>query len=115
MDINAIDNFFLSREEPDRGCFMALREIIKAWDVEITEHWKYSVPFYYFKGKPFCYLYKNKTSIHPYIGIARAHKINHPDLFQGSRKKMKVLEIDVNKEIPTQIIYEIFDSLKGLY
>lgn len=115
MDINAIDNFFLTRQEPDKGCFLALREIIKNWSPKISEHWKYSVPFYYFEGKPFCYLYRKKDAKYPYIGLVRTNQLEHPDVLQGNRKKMKVMPINPEEDIPIQAIHEIFEELSKLY
>lgn len=115
MEINAIDHFFLKQREPDKSCYLALREIIKSWNPKISEHWKYSVPFYYFEGKPFCYLYKNKTSKYPYIGLARGNQLEHPEAIKGNRKKMKVLPINPDMDIPIVTIYEIFEELRKLY
>tara|TARA_R110002050_G_scaffold109799_1_gene221379 strand:+ start:111313 stop:111663 length:351 start_codon:yes stop_codon:yes gene_type:complete len=114
-DINLIDNFFLSQDEPQGSCLLALRSIFMNWDDDISEHWKYSIPFYYYKGKPFCYLWRDKKTLHPYIGIVKGGEISHPELYQGSRKKMKILQIDPNEDIPIKAIYEIFEALKPYY
>ena len=115
MEINVIDNFFLQLEEPDKGCFLALREIIKSWDSDITELWRYKLPFYYYQNKPFCYLYKKKSAKHPYIGLVRSLNIEHPALYLGDRKKMKVLSVNPSEDIPIQTIYEIFEELRTKY
>lgn len=114
-EINLIDNFFLLQEEPQGSCLLALRSIFLAWDSEITEHWKYSIPFYYYRGKPFCYLWRDKKTLNPYIGMVQGGSINHPSLFQGNRKKMKIMRIDPNEDIPKDTIYEVFEELKTKY
>lgn len=108
--LNYLDNFFLNQQEPNKSCFMALRKIILKFDSQITEHWKYKVPFYYYKGKPFCYLWQDINSKQPYIGIVKGHLIDHPNLIKGNRKKMKVFMIDPTIDVPVQDIYEVFKS-----
>lgn len=115
MEINHIDHFFLHQEEPQKGCFLALREIILRSDQDFTEHWKYKLPFYYYKSKPFCYLWKNKKTQEPYIGLVRANQIEHPMLIQGNRAKMKILPISPSEDIPVDMIYGIFERLKKTY
>ena len=115
MEINHLDNFFLAQEEPQKGCFLALRSIILKWDNQISEHWKYKIPFYYYQNKPFCYLWKDKKSHSPYIGLVRAGGIEHPTLFKGNRKKMKIMNIDPSFDIPVETMYEIFEELRTKY
>ena len=115
MNINLIDQFFLSQEEPQKGCFLALRKIILDWNPLITEHRKYKLPFYYYQNKPFCYLWKDKNSNEPYIGMVRCNNVDYPQLIQGNRKKMKVLPIDPTLDIEITLMYEIFEELKKNY
>ena len=115
MESSAINQFFLGQEEPQRACFMALRQIILNWNPLISEEWKYKLPFYYYNGKPFCYLWKDKKTSNPYIGMVRASGIDHPNLDQGNRKRMKVYQVNPNKDIEVTDIYEIFEKLKLKY
>ena len=55
-----IDNYFLQKDEPVKGCLLFLRDHILAYDKGITEAWKYRMPFYCYKGKMFCYLWTHK-------------------------------------------------------
>lgn len=113
--LSAMNRFFLEQDEPNKSCFLALRKTILCFDKQITEHWKYKLPFYYFKGKPFCYLWKDKKTNQPYIGIVKGHHINNPMLIQGNRKKMKVLMIDPNADLPVEEIYLVFEEATHLY
>ncbi|MFT7086396.1 MAG: hypothetical protein ACJAV5_002124 [Vicingaceae bacterium] len=67
------------------------------------------------KGKMFCYLWKDKKTNQPYISIAAGNRIQHPALFQGDRKRFKLLFIHPEKDIPIQIIQEVFDTALQLY
>lgn len=62
-----IDHFYLHKEEPVKSCLIALREIILEQDPEITDAWKYNMPFFCYKGKMFCYLWVHKTSEKPIL------------------------------------------------
>ena len=75
-----IDNYFLQKEEPARSCLLALRNYIVNYNSNITETWKYRMPFYCYKGKMFCYLWTNKSTGQPYIGIVEGNKIKHRSL-----------------------------------
>lgn len=94
---------------------MALRDLILKFNPLITEHWKYKLPFYYYKGKPFCYLWKDKISNHPYIGIVKGKLIDHPALDQDNRKKMKVFMIDPNEDLPIEEIYAVLNEAIKFY
>ncbi len=48
-----LDDFYLRLEEPNRATLLALRDIILAQDENISVAWKYSLPFFCYKGKMF--------------------------------------------------------------
>ena len=103
-----IDDFFLQKEEPIKSCLLALRDIILNYDEQITETVKYGMPCYCFKGKMFCYFWTDKKTGEPYILMVDGRLIDHPKLTQGKRSRMKILPIDPNKDVPIEIIDEIF-------
>ncbi|APD06052.1 hypothetical protein UJ101_00510 [Flavobacteriaceae bacterium UJ101] len=110
-----IDQFYLNLEEPLQSYFLALRIFIKNYDNQITEEWKYKLPFFYYKNKPFCYVWKNKKTNQPYIGISKSHLFNHAGLEQGNRKRYKVIPLNVENDIPVHLIDEIFQLALSYY
>jgi len=112
---NELDNFYLNQPEPNQSCFLALRDIILNFDQNITSAWKYKLPFFLYKGKMFCYLWKDKKTQEPYIGIVNSGHINHPKLFLGSRKKMKILSVNPNQDIDVELIIEILTLSKNVF
>ncbi|RYY34478.1 MAG: DUF1801 domain-containing protein, partial [Sphingobacteriaceae bacterium] len=90
MNLRPIDEFFLNKYEPAKSCLQALRQFMLNYHPAITEEWKYKLPFYYYKGKMFCYFWVDKKSGQPYIGIVEGGRIEHPMLVQGDRKRMKI-------------------------
>lgn len=113
--LRPIDVFFLEKEEPVKSCLLFLREFIPTLDKRITEEWKYRLPFYYLNGRMFCYLWIHKKYKQPYIGIAEGNKLNHPDLLQEERARMKILLIDPTKDIPVKKIKLILKEAIALY
>ena len=107
--LTALDNFYWDQEEPNRGCFLALKEIILGLDEGMTPEWKYKLPFFYLNGKMFCYLWKDKKTKIPYIGIMGGYKLEHPSLIQEGRKFVKLLHVDPNKDLDIELISEIME------
>jgi len=110
-----LDNFYLAQAEPNQSFMLGLRSFILNYDDHITEEWKYKLPFFYYKGKPFCYIWKDNKTQEPYIGIVKADRFDHSSLIQGNRKKMKVLYFNPIKDIPTKLIDEIFQLMMRYY
>ena len=110
-----IDNFYLSKEEPNKSCLIALKTIIMNYSVEFTPGWKYKLPCFLHQKKIFCYLWIDKETGHPYISVNKGVHLNHPALYVGDRKNFALLFIDPNEDIPVDTIYEIFDLAMGLY
>lgn len=107
--LNAIDSYFLTKDEPVKSCLLFLRNYILNFDKNITEAWKYGMPFYCYKGKIFCYLWVHKKTLNPYIGIVEGRKIEHPLLVLEKRARMKIMELDAEKDIPIEVVNEILE------
>ena len=77
-----LDNFYLQQDEPIKGTLLALRKIILQQDEDVTNTWKYGMPFFCYKGKMFCYLWFHKKHKQPYIGIVEGKRFDEPFLIQ---------------------------------
>lgn len=109
--LRPIDNYFLQKEDPARSCLQFLRAHILEMNPDITEAWRYGMPFYLYKGKRFCYLWVHKKTGLPYLGIVDGYKIDEPDLISEKRSRMKILLIDPNKNIPLKKINRVLKVL----
>ncbi|HEY8929185.1 MAG TPA: DUF1801 domain-containing protein [Mucilaginibacter sp.] len=105
----------MNKEEPVKSCLLFLREHILQFNPNITEAWKYGMPFFCYKGKMFCYLWVNKKTHQPYIGIVEGRKIEHPLLVLEKRARMKTMQVDANKDIPVEVIDEILGMALEFY
>ena len=110
-----LENYYLSKNEPNKSCLLALRDIILAFDTRITEAWKYSMPFFCVGKKMFCYLKIDKTTKQPYIGVVEGGKIDHPMLEQGNRSRMKILRVNSMEDLPIESIYEVLTEAIAFY
>jgi hypothetical protein len=108
------DQYFLQKEEPVKSCLQFLRAHILAQHTEVTEAWKYGMPFYCYKGKMCCYLWVHKKYGQPYIGFVEGHRLDHPDLLAEKRARMKILLIDAGKDLPMEKINSILKAALAL-
>jgi hypothetical protein len=113
--INDLDNFYLQKPEPNKSCLLALRDIILNYDKNITAEWKYKLPFFYYKGKMFCYLWVHKKFNQPYIGFINGNKINHPKLIIENRKQIKIMLFNPNEDLLLKTIKTILKQGIDLY
>ena len=113
--LRPIDNWFLQKDEPVKSCLQFLRVHILKQDTAIKEAWKYGMPFFCYNGKMICYLWVNKKTNWPYLGIVEGKKINHPDLIIEKRARMKILLVDPAEDIPIKKINAILKEVLALY
>jgi hypothetical protein len=102
-----IDNFFLNQPEPLKSSLIFLRKHILDFNTNLTEAWKYRMPFYCYKGKMLCYLWVDKKTAQPYIGIVDGNKIEHPLLVMDKRARMKIMMLNADMDLPIEFINEI--------
>jgi hypothetical protein len=94
---------------------LALRHHILNYDDQMSETWTHRMPMFRYKGKLFCYLWIDKKTYQPYLGIYKGIEIEHPLLDLGNRNKMKVLIFNAEEDIPFDVIDEIFSMAVKLY
>jgi len=112
--LRPIDNFFLNQEELAKSCLLFLRgHLLKEYG-ELEETWKYGMPFYCYHQKMICYLWVHKKLRQPYIGFVDGKKMNHPELIQEKRSRMKILLIDPDSDIPFKKIDRILNEAFAL-
>jgi len=110
-----VEHYFLHREEPNKSCLLALRDLILKQDPNITETQKYGMPCYCYKNKMFCYLWTDKKTDQPYILFVEGKRLDHPKLEVGKRARMKIFSVDPNKDLPVKTIESLLNSALDLY
>ena len=113
--ISEIEAYYLSQEEPTKSCLLALRSLILDFDDAVTESWTHKMPMFKYNGKLFAYLWTDKKTYTPYIGIYKGIEIEHPKLILGKRNKMKIFNVNPEKDIPVKTINKILGMARKLY
>ena len=109
------DDFYLSKEEPNKSCLLALRDIILRQDGNISETRKYGMPCFCYRKKMCCYLWVDKKTGEPYILFVEGKHLNHPQLEVGKRARMKIFRVDPKKDIPIAEIHLLLKKALDLY
>ncbi|CAM3732195.1 DUF1801 domain-containing protein [Flavobacterium chungbukense] len=110
-----LDDFYLNQEEPVKGVFLALKEIILKQDQDITNTLKYGMPFFSYKGKMFCYLWIHRKLKQPYIGIVEGKHFEETFLIQEKRSRMKIMMFDLDEDLPLEQIEFVIQKAINLY
>ena len=110
-----LDNFYENLPEPQRGCLLAMRHFILESNANLTESWKYRMPVFCYRSKMFCYLWLDKKSFVPYVGIVEGNFVDHPELIRGERSRMKILYIDPARDLPERTLRQIFEQAMKRY
>lgn len=113
-DNQDIEAFYLEKEEPIKSCFLALRDIILDYDARFYETRKYGMPCFCIGKKAVVYLWKDKQTDQPYLLLVDGNLIDHPALEQGDRKRMKILRVEPNKDIPIRNVKEVLNLACGI-
>jgi len=113
--LEELHNYYLNKEEPNKSCLLALRSIILDQDKNITETQKWGMPCFCYKKKMFCYLWTDKKTDEPYILMVEGKYLDHPELEQGDRSRMKILRFNPNKDLALRTIETILQKALDLY
>lgn len=110
-----IENYYLKKEEPNKSCLLALRSLILRQDKEITETQKWGMPCFCFKKKMFSYLWTDKKTNEPYILFVEGKYLNHPELEEGNRSRMKIYRVNASQDLTITTIELLINSALNLY
>jgi hypothetical protein len=109
------DQYYLDKTEPVKSCLLALRRIILDQDAAITETRKWGMPCFCYRQKMFCYLWTDKKTGDPYILMVEGRYLDHPQLEQGGRSRMKIFRVDPGADLPVAAIELILKEALDLY
>ena len=109
------DDFYLTKQEPNRSCLLAMRDIVLKSDDEVEETRKYGMPCFCYRGKAFCYLWTDKKTDEPYFLMVEGKHLNHPSLEFGDRARMKTLSVNPNDDLPIETINAVLIEALNLY
>lgn len=111
----ALQSFYLQKDDPLRSCLLSLRDLILQQDADISESLKYGMPFFLYRGKMFCYLWKQQKSGLPYIGFVEGKLLEHPQLVTEKRARMKIFLLDAQIDLPVEVIHTLLTEALDIY
>lgn len=78
---------------------------------------KYGIPYFYYKKKPFCYLAPNHKKEFVDVGFARGFQLkqNQEFLISENRNTVKSLRYFSIEEIDNKILEKVIEEARGLY
>jgi hypothetical protein len=110
-----LESWYLKQEEPNRSCFLAMRDMVLKADVEVQETIKYGSPCFVYRGRAFCYLWKDKKTTEPYFLLVEGKRLNHQALEAGDRKRMKILRVKPTEDLPIASVNSVLLEALELY
>ncbi len=113
--LDQLADFYSSKEEPNRSCWLALRDIILNKDDKLTETVKYGMPCFTYGKEPLCYLWVDKKTTEPYILMVDGNFLDHPLLEVGSRAKMKILRVNPKADLPLEAVESVLKQALELF
>ena len=109
-----IDTYFLSLPEPEQSALLFLHQFLMNV-MQLDEKRKFNTPFYYYKGKWFCFISYNPKKRNIYVSFVKGNKIMHPKLLSEGRKQMKIYIVNPEKDINAKELSKIITLLKKAY
>ncbi len=110
--MNPIQEYFYRIDEPARSALLFIREKILNSDERITETFSFGLPFLKYKKKMLCYFYYSKQHQKHYLSFYHGDRVHYPELLSEGRKKFKILLLDMNEDLPLELIFNILDEVK---
>lgn len=111
--MNPIQEYFYRIDEPARSALLFIREKILNSDELITETFSFGLPFLKYKKKMLCYFYYSKQHRKHYLSFYHGDRLDDPELLSEGRKKFKVLLLDMEEDLPMELIFSVLDEVKS--
>lgn len=112
--MEALNNYYLHLEEPNKSCMLLIRDLILGIDDNISETMKYKLPCFTINKKHFCYLNIDKKTNEPYILFVDGNMLNYPELEFGTRSRMKALRVNSDKDVDVEKTQKILKDAINL-
>src|SRR5690606_19118457 len=96
--------------EPSKSVLLACADFITTQYPDFDLTLKYGMPCFVYLRKPIVYLWKDKLTFDPYLLFVYGNQIQHPKLETGDRKKMKILRIRTDADLPFKLIQEFLNQ-----
>jgi len=115
--MNPAEDYILKQPEPYKSILLELQVLMEHTVPTVELKYKYRIPFYYYKGKPFCYLNASHKKKFVDIGIVKGGEITvHTEhLVTKDRKKMASLRYEQLQDINHDIFFDVIKEAASFY
>lgn len=115
--MNPAEEYILKQPEPYKSILLQLQVVFEHLFPAIELKYKYSIPFYYLKGKPFCYFNASHKKQFVDVGIVKGNQIfiHHKHLVTEKRKVMASLRYKTVEDIDHDVLIEVLKKAASLY
>ena len=115
--MNPAEHYILDQPEPYKSILLHVQFIIEQTVPGVVLHYKYKIPFYYLKGKPFCYLNVSHKKQFVDVGFWKAAALTlHPEhLITENRKMMKSLRYHRLEAVNHTVLTDVLREARLLY
>jgi hypothetical protein len=107
----------LSQPEKYQAMLLHLLAVVQRAIPELELLFKWGIPFFYYRKKPFCYLAPNHKKGFVDVGFARGFQLkrNQEALIGEKRNTVKSLRYSTLESIDNLILEDVMQEALGLY
>lgn len=113
--IREAEEFYLKKQEPNRGCLLALRKVIFRAGCKAEGNTEMGYALFLLRGKTVLLLVDGKENRQPLHPFCKRDMLHHPELETGKRTKMKILRVGPREDLPIETIRNILQRALYLY
>ena len=115
--MNPAEDYILRQEEPYQSIMLYVRSVIMRTLTDVEEKYNYSIPFYHYRKKPFCYLNILKRTRHVDVAFVKGSLLQEqfPELSDyNNRKYVRSLQLESLEAIDEALLTEIILAAAAL-
>lgn len=111
------DEYILRQPKQYQDIMLYLISVVEQNVTELVLHFKWGIPYFYYKNKPFCYLAPNHKNGFVDIGFAKGYqlKMNQDYLIGEKRNTVKSLRYYDLNSIENHILESVIEEAIQLY
>ena len=111
-----VDIYILSQPEKYQSILLHLVAVVEATVPELTLEYKWKIPFFYYKKKPFCFLNASHKGRFVDIVFSKGYQMHqNAEFLNGDNRKLyKSLRYFSLEEINNKILISVLKEAKAL-
>lgn len=114
--MNPADLYILNQPENYRNMLLHIIAVVESTVPEATLEFKWKIPFFYYKKKPFCFLNASHKRAYVDIVFSKGYQLksNLDFLIGDGRNTYKSLRYTTLEEIDNSILIAVIEEAKSL-